>query len=361
MEAMSPRTPSSTAYRPDVRRGVVVPFTTPQLTGARLRVGRKGSFELLLRNPAGGKGVYLVPLGATHRFSAISLHDRILHAELLKLARLNPRVVRLCARRVALTGAAGHGARRAAEVAEQRDRRRIVGLRKHFLKRLLAAVADDPAARPPTDEIGACLEQIAGRYRTSSKEVCEALRTIADYTVAVGLPSAGIGSDHGTLLGELAGLADTLDQWRRDGDDRIADIAAEVARAARGAEEIAARELARIHAELAEVPALLTRWLEDRPALLEALETCDWLLDGWPERCALWRAAPATDRPSQRAALVQIARLLPPPETESEACDGDSALRAFSRLQRETTDWRDEVRLVEILERQEALRAELPA
>ncbi len=349
-------------YCPDRTRGVLVPFTTPQFTGAHLRVSRKGSFELMLRNPAGGKGVYLLELGMAHRFSAISLHDRILHAELLKLARSNPRAVRLCARRVALTGAAGHGARRAAEAADRRDQRRIVGLRKHFLKSLLATVTEDRAAAPPIEDVGACLGRIAEHYGTSPKEVCEALRAIADCAVGAGLPAAGIPSDHGALLGNLTVLADALDQWRRDGTGQVVAVAAEIARAARSAEVLAASELARIHEELADVPALLTRWLEDRPGLLESLETCDWLLDGWPDRCALWQAAPATDRPSQRAALMQIAKLLPPRlEIEGEACEGDSALRAFSRLLRENANWRDQVRLVEILERQEALRAELPA
>ncbi len=325
-------------HRPDSARGVVVPFTTPQFIGARLRVGRDGQFELLLRNPSGGKGVYLVELRSAHRFSSISLHDRILLAELLKLVRVSPRNVRLCARRVALWGAAGHRAHLAAGAALRREQQRIAELRKHLANHL--DMADGP----------------------SDATLQEAVREIAEHSAAIGLPAAGIPSDHAEILRALPTLADTLDRWRRDGTGRVVEIAAEVARAARETHEAASRELERRHEELADGRALLARWQENRVELLEGLQCCDWLLDGWADRCALWRAAPATDRASQRAALMHIAKLLPPAlEIERNARRGEDAVNAFMRFLRESTDWRDEVRLAEIFERQEALRAELPA
>ncbi len=338
---MSSTKTSCAAYRPDSARGVVVPFTTPQFVGARLRVNREGQFELLLRNPSGGKGVYLIELRAAHRFSTISLHDRILLAELLKLVRVSPRNVRLCARRVALWGAAGHRAHLAARAALRREEERTARLREHLVRRLETAAAGDGP---------------------SGETLQEAAREIAEHSVAIGLPAAGIPSDHAEVLRGLPVLAATLDKWRRDGADRVVEVAAEVARAAREAHEAAARELERRHGELADGRVLLARWQENRVELLEGLQFCDWLLDGWADRCALWQAAPATDRASQRAALVHIAKLLPPPlDVERDACRGDSAVNAFMRFLRESTDWRDEVRLAEIFERQEALRAELPA
>ncbi len=337
---MSSTKTSCAAYCPDPARGVVVPFTTPQFIGARLRVNREGQFELLLRNPSGGKGVYLVELRAAHRFSTISLHDRILVAELLKIVRVSPRNVRLCARRVALWGAAGHQAHLAAQAALRQEQERIARLRKYLAERFEGVADDGP----------------------SGEALQEAAREIAEYGVAIGLPAAGIPSDHAEVLRGLPVLAATLDKWRRDGADRIVEIAAEVARAARETHEAASRELERRHEELADGRALFARWQENRVELLEGLQCCDWLLDGWADRCALWQAAPATDRASQRAALVHIAKLLPPAlDIERDACRGDNAVNAFMRFMRESTDWRDEVRLAEIFERQEALRAELPA
>ncbi len=347
----------SAAYRPDHDMGVVVPFTTPQFTGARLRVNRKGRFELVLRNPAGGKGVYLVELEVAHRFSAISLHDRILHAELLKLLRVSPRAVRLCARRVALWGAAGHGARLAAQTAARKEEQRVARLRDHLLGCLSPASGGE---RPRANGEAHPRPATAG-HDLDERTLREAAEEIAAYGVGIGLPPA-IPSFHAETLNQLAELADALDSWGREGSGRSVDIAAEVARLARETHAAAGRELERRQRELAEGRALLARWRADRVGLLEDLQICDWLLDGWPDRCALWNAAPVTDRACQRAALRHIAKLLPPAvEIEREACHGDEAIDALRRALRESTDWRDEVRLAEILERQEALRAELAA
>ncbi len=357
-EPMSSKNTSSAAYRPDPARGVVVPFTTPQFMGARLRVNGLGRFELLLRNPAGGKGVYLIELGAAHRFSSISLHDRILHAEIQKLSRLSPRAVRLCARRVALSGAAGHEARLAARVAARREEETVGRLRDHLLGTLLGG----QAAGNGTGGSAKSLTEVAAEHRVPVGDLADGLREIAEHAAAIGLPAAAIPSGHADVLRDLVTLAETLEKWREDGIGRSSPVATEVARAARDTHRAASRELRRRHEELADGRALVARWVEDRAALFDDLEACDWLLDGWPDCCALWHAAPATDRASQRAALMHIAKLLPPvPDGEQEACQGDAALQAFNRAVRQGGDWRDEVRLVEILERQEALRAELPA
>ncbi len=354
---MSSRKAASTAHRPDHDTGVVVPFTTPQFTGARLRANRKGRFELMLRNPAGGRGVYLVELEVAHRFSAISLHDRILHAELLKLLRVSPRGVRLCARRVALWGAAGQGARLAAQAAAREEEERVTQLRDHLLDSLSAAAGGEGptangAAQPRTATAGRGLDE---------RTLRRAAEEIAAYGVGIGLPPA-IPSFHAETLSQIAELADALDGWGGEGNGRSDEIAVEVSRLARETHAAAGRELERWQRELADGPALFARWQTDRAGLLDDLQICDWLLDGWPDRCALWNAAPVTDRACQRAALKHIAKLLPPAiETEREACDGDEAIDALRRALRESTDWRDEVRLAEILERQEALRAELPA
>ncbi|MBU6498939.1 MAG: hypothetical protein KGQ40_10460, partial [Rhodospirillales bacterium] len=44
-----------------LERGVAVPFTTPQLAGARARPGTRVPLELVVPNPSGGRGHYILP------------------------------------------------------------------------------------------------------------------------------------------------------------------------------------------------------------------------------------------------------------------------------------------------------------
>ena len=318
-------------------RGVLVPFTTPQFTGARLRLGRSGQFELLLRNPAGGKGIYLFDPAVAHRFSAITLHDRILLAELVKQMRPTPRAVRTCARRVALTGAAGHENRMAAMAAVERERERIARLRDHFLRAFGSGgpeAASDPSAT-------------------------EAAEAIAERAESIGLPTAGIRGRHEIALTMLEDFVAGIEKWLTDAGGTTASAAARAHELACSTCEQVERDLARRQHDLEDARTLRRRWDEDRAELLEELEHSDWLLDGWPTVCALWSAVPPTDHTAQIAALSRIERLLPASldvDETTERCE--NAFGAFLRAAREGSDWRQELRLAEILERQEALRPE---
>ena len=44
-----------------MERGASVPFTTPMLSGARVRPADRIGLELLMPNPSGGRGTYIVP------------------------------------------------------------------------------------------------------------------------------------------------------------------------------------------------------------------------------------------------------------------------------------------------------------
>ena len=69
-------------YRPRSfrERGVVAPFTSPLLSGGRLRwVPRMGvaghDLELVVPNPSGGKGFYILPWGDIGSIWRPTMHD----------------------------------------------------------------------------------------------------------------------------------------------------------------------------------------------------------------------------------------------------------------------------------------------
>ena len=104
-----------------LERGVSIPFTTPQLNGARARPGERRSLELIIPNPSGGRGVYIVALGHIYDFCPLTLNDRRLADAIINLRGVTPEIIRHVARDIADTGLAGQGAAAAAERAREGD------------------------------------------------------------------------------------------------------------------------------------------------------------------------------------------------------------------------------------------------
>ena len=99
-------------------RGVAAPFTTPLLFAARLRLGSGQEIEVLVPNPAGREGWFVLPWSAAREALQPSLADHALIDALKPLvtesAELQPAQMRQAALQAAGTGLAGRAARRAA-------------------------------------------------------------------------------------------------------------------------------------------------------------------------------------------------------------------------------------------------------
>jgi hypothetical protein len=94
-----------------VDRGVNVPFTTPILLGARARPQADGhGLEILIPNPSGGEGVYILPWASIPEVCTPTLHDRRLWHLLRDEIVLTPGLVREAAETVAIEGHAGRAA-----------------------------------------------------------------------------------------------------------------------------------------------------------------------------------------------------------------------------------------------------------
>ena len=57
-------------------RGLVVPTTTPELTGARITFSDDSRLELILPNMSGAAGVYIIPVTNVGMAFCLTLHDR---------------------------------------------------------------------------------------------------------------------------------------------------------------------------------------------------------------------------------------------------------------------------------------------
>jgi hypothetical protein len=136
--------------RPDTcaARGVAAPFTAPALHGVRLRAAPKGGIEVIIPNPSGREGWFVLPWAAALERFRPSLADRAL-IEALGQEPVTPAGLRAAASRVAAGGLAGRAARRAAEALALRGPPTPVA-RLALLESFLAEVALMLRACPPS-------------------------------------------------------------------------------------------------------------------------------------------------------------------------------------------------------------------
>lgn len=343
-------------------RGVLLPVTTPALFGARLRAS-PGGLELIIPNPAGGRGVYILPLAAVRAFCAPSLHDRALLRAVSGLGVVTPAAMRQAARRVAITGLAGQAAADAAGRAlarEDQARRlmelrllcRLPGMADHDLA-LKGALADAAAPSSTQDAATglaphqtalACRLRQAGEAALAALAPClgrpaaalaDQLAALAAYLAPCGLGDEPAGARLGLLAAQLAGLAaapphaplaECAPPASPGGDIAATALLARAAALTASLAEAAMRDARRLALD---VPALLAGGLPGEngrdPGSYHRLNAADWLQEGWEPICLLHRLAPDGGG-GRAAALAEMTRLLPPLPQEAGREEDAAAL-----------------------------------
>jgi hypothetical protein len=310
-------------------RGTHVPFTSPMLAHARLRVSPRGMREVVIRNPGGGDGWYVGNWHSMINSARLSVHDRLLYRRIDAAEAMQPLDVRRIAREVALEGFAGRAARDAAEAALAGEARALVQTHVGLLARLLrqagaperadalAGVQSDAELRRVAPGM---LDGLQSRTGQLASVLADRVAALAALLAPVGLCPMGEGAgNHGLLASDLAGLhalvraLDAVGADRKDDDgeadpalviavQRAADAAIRLAEAARAAALAGADHL------LA-APAVGDAAADPRGQHVLRMA---WLLDGWPALAAVWHAAQSRGAQAMRRALVEIAMNLPP-------------------------------------------------
>ncbi len=358
------------AYQPAtfLERGVTVPFTTPFLLGARIRpTDTRAGLEVVITNPAGGRGYYIVPWGALPEICSPTLHDHRLWQRLSDPSAIAPSLVRETARAVAAEGLAGRAA--ATAVAKARSEDGAAGMRANFLL-LLDLVrrteTRDEAAVPPQADTPANIEirarravaRFAPRLGVSVEIVAAWLESIAVAVAGIGVPGDSATSRMRGLARRLAAMAEEIALWiAHSADPREQHAAMLVVDAAKLTLHCAGAAFKDLDGLLSDTPAVLRAWREDSTDFSRRATRPDWLLDGWQVITELWRDAD----PGLRAGVLwEMAMLAPvmPREVEEwlgieEDWDRPTRLR---RVVRANEDWRSG-RMLDIVARNERLRA----
>lgn len=349
-------------------RGVAVPFTTPLLAGARVRAGSNNAPELVVPNPSGGRGVYIVQWSGVRALCNPTVHDTLLFRRVAGLPRIDPGCLREAALAIAREGYAGIEAAAAATLAIDTDRR--LGLRVHF--QLLTALLNqvNPAGRngpvspertPEFDRRASnVLHAIAPAFGCPATQLATGLDALGDAFASVGMMPDDRDTRVPRLLGKLDDTRNRVSQWLgASPDNDIGGLGRTIVSGMTVAHRAGSALLAAARTELADPAGLLKRWVANPLETTAMAARCDWLLDGWQGVCLLWQTADCDA--TRRAALLEMAQVLPVmPREVAEWTDTpipESVMDPAARVVSTNDDWRRGAAAFALIRRNEALRA----
>mgnify|MGYP001806114312 CR=1 FL=1 len=368
-DAASGALPGARALAPEAgprsfaERGVAVPFTTPLLWQARLRADRAGHLEVLLPNPAGMRGMYVVSWQGLRGLARLTVHDmrllELLGATSQPATHLpTPGRVRQAARTAACEGLAGRPARHAALAARETERRRNAAAAFALLVRAHSMTTGEVIT--PEDAVRegqafmtrarAAIGALARRTGVTLEQWLHMTEALAPLAAGIGLPETLPGTA-AALAPEVARLAEAL---RRGPEElRTAAVLAEAAAACATHARIEARRA------IADLPSVALAWVADPETLTSLLERPDWILDGWDHLVATWHQAATPE--AQAVATASIARLAPALPAQAQAWTGlPVPPPPPGRPAAPAQDWREAAQVTDTQARLESLRALVP-
>jgi hypothetical protein len=352
-----------------LERGVAVPFTTPLLGGTRARPAQKQCLELVIPNPSGGRGVYIMSWTSITSLCRPTLHDKVFNERIAVLDSVTPATIRRVARVIAAEGLAGEEAMTAARIATDADKGDRLVTNYKLLMTLVEQVADVIAATSPpknTEALGPAaraqmtVDWISPRLGQPTTWTASALEDLADIMSTIGVGTTGSTGRVPRLVAMLRQVRTDIADWSKT--QREKDQASYVHMVCLVADltlTLAEATLAKAQALTANMVELLRTWAADPNSVIQLAARPEWLLDGWEQICLIWNHA--EDDASRRAALIEIVGLVPvlPKEVSewsSTSADLDESLR-FRRLIPLNEDWRTGAVFFDKIARNEHFRA----
>jgi hypothetical protein len=345
-----------------LERGVTVPFTSPQLNGARARPGERVSLELIIPNPSGGRGVYILPLEGIHDFCPLTINDRRLADAIAKLRGVTPDTIRHVVREVAAEGLAGRGAVAAAKQAEKNDE--VARVQANFDLLISLISQTEPRGEEPIPVLKAHPIDLEHRGRRAVARMAVKLGCTQDGAAAaleqLATVFQGVGvRNTARIPRELATLTCTrrdVAKFSETAPDSKASEAQIIASSADLTITLVTATLADARALVDDIRKLMRDWFNSPGPIMQLLARPDWLLDGWNRICALWSSATSAED-----AIGEMAALVPMVPREAETWSSYRVGHMIDVPQyrrtvvRQLEDWRTGVAITDLIARNESL------
>ena len=357
--------PPIQSYHPTtfLERGVAVPFTTPLLGGTRARPAAKPGLELVIPNPSGGRGVYVLTWTGISSLCQPTLHDKIFNKRIAGLQSITPATIRRIGREVAAEGLAGEEAMEAARQASDRDKDDRLIANYLLLMNLIEQVDVVPAAGAAMLDREArarlTVAWVAPRIGQSTAWTATALEGLAAVFGGIGVSATAPPARIPRLHSLLCATRDDIAAWSRTRYDDMEPLSRMIRDVADVTLSLSATLLTHAKNMTANMIDLLHAWSNDAATVAHVVARPEWLLDGWEQICLIWNFA--VDDAERCAALVEIAGLVPVlPREVNDWCDTapDAAnTPRFRRMVRVNEDWRTGATVTDLIARNEHFRA----
>ncbi len=311
---------TSPTFQPStfLERGASVPFTTPILAGARVRPADRLGLEVIVPNPAGGRGDYIVPWTGLRNLCCPTVHDAMLTDRIAALRSVSPASIRRAAWDVAAQGLAGRAAGAAATSAQALEASGQVVTNFHLLLRLVQQAEPAGGVDVPAAEVGPAqlelrarrtIASLAPKLRQDSGTIASTLEELAALYNPIGLGARVTRARLPHALAVLKILRREVSSLAQDGDETLDEMIQMVVRTVDTTVSLVTATMRDARETTANIVKLLIDWQVDPKLIGHQLARSDWLLDGWERICRLWSMA-AND-PDRRDALDEIVPLLP--------------------------------------------------
>ena len=347
-------------------RGVTIPFTTPILMGARARPSEdRDGLEVIIANPSGGSGVYILPWVAIPQICSPTLHDRRLWYLLRDVKALSPRIVREAVEAAALEGLAGREASEAvrqARIAREAREKRInfallLNLIKHVERpneALPSPSMDDPRELKMRSQ--RAVLQSAQQLSMTTEAVASALEELSKAFNGFGLADEKEPAPSRDLIQELHRLASGISAWRDEFPEAAgATTASLLQETLEHTMNCASQSVEDFDLMLGDTFAAIKAWQQDRNELHQRLTRLDWLLDGWDVIVGIWNTSSQTERENAIMEMAVLAPILPKEITGWFGIDVDWARpHRNQRIVQQFEDWRSG-RVLDMIARNENL------
>lgn len=351
-------------------RGVAVSFTTPLLSQTRVRVDERRRLEVLIPSFSEGKGIYVVPWKVVPEMVAMTVHDRYLHEQIVRLGACSPQEIRGAQLRAARSGLAGPEGAKAARATLADDQKYRALTNVLLIVEVLRAAGLESAdlvrsgldSREMEALTRSYLTRAAASFAIDPAQLYERIATLAEVVWPIGLVTA---PEPGRLRRRLRGLADFRDELNQWADEHPCDAAP----VARFCASVATHTLSKGEELLADfdrraraIGTMIRDWASQSAIFREDSEKLTWLADGWDFILGAWAEAQGHDDLQEQAMTVnEIFRILPLLPTRETARDQHAEARSVMAQHRRSVrayeDWRTGVLDTEAVHRIEAIKA----
>lgn len=304
-----------------IARGTHIPFSTPALHQARLRVDASGHLEALLPAFSGADGIYVVPFRTLPSVATLTVHDRALFSAIVERNARSPDSLHAAAFDVARKGLAGARAAETAAKALAQEQQETALTKAWLIAATINQAAPDespgtiaPAALLEPGARGkarAMLKPFAPTIEASVEDVLERLEDWGGLIAAVGIADMGRTARLRRLAVAVAELANQIGRWSEGEESHDSEVARELAVLAAELVMTCCGFFQRLDELALRTAGTLRAWRSKRAEIAMLANSASWVLDGWDFHVLSWRDAADHSRADQVEAIREIRALFP--------------------------------------------------